>query len=317
MNRTTIITTLTFLALLQARGQEPSTSLRILKTDTQDRYFTGSVKVDLFASFSQDAAEEEMGSSIRSTLAEPMISFVRMRRIRLKSPWMAGMLSLALPGAGEFYSKSYWRGALFLAAEIAGWALAYAYDKKGDRQTDVFQDFADAHWSIVRYAQWIETYRTQLNATVTGCTGLVVNNNVDLATLNTCEAEIGLNTGNGFTHGLPRRPDQQYFELIGKYPQFAAGWDDGASITPADVIAGNVSPRFLEYSVLRGKANDFYTIASTAVSAVIVNHVLSALDAFLAAALQNKALRARARVRLRPSPLGAVTETIGTVSLDF
>lgn len=319
MNRTTIITTLTFLVLVASRGQEPPTSLRLLKTGTQERYVTGTVKVDLFASFPQDAVVEDMGGPLRGTMAEPMISFVRMRRLRLKSPWVAGILSLALPGAGEFYSKSYWRSGLFLAAEIAGWYLAYTYDKKGDRQTDVFQDFADAHWNIVRYAQWIEANRTQLNPSVMGCTGLVVNGNVDLATLNTCEQEIAQNSGNGFTHVLPRRPDQQYFELIGKYPQFAAGWDDGTGITPIDIRDPNFNftPRFYEYSALRGKANDFYSIASSAVSAVIVNHVLSALDAFLAAALNNRALRARARVRLRPTPLGAVTETVGTVSVDF
>ena len=66
-----------------------------------------------------------------------------------KSPWLAGGLSLVLPGAGEFYAESYLKSAVFLAAEAALWVLAYSYDRKADRQTDFFQNYANAHWSVV------------------------------------------------------------------------------------------------------------------------------------------------------------------------
>src|SRR5512142_2245978 len=71
-----------------------------------------------------------------------------------KSPWIAGALSLALPGAGEIYSQSYVKGAAFMAAEAVSWIVAYTYNKKGRTQTVDFENFADQHFSVIRYANW-------------------------------------------------------------------------------------------------------------------------------------------------------------------
>ena len=67
-----------------------------------------------------------------------------------RSPLLAGALSLALPGAGEVYAGSYILAGLFFGAEVTGWYFANAYDTKGDDQTLLFQNYADAHWSAVK-----------------------------------------------------------------------------------------------------------------------------------------------------------------------
>ncbi len=219
-----------------------------------------------------------------------------------KSGLQAAAFSILLPGAGEYYVGEYWKAGSFLAGEVGLWVAYAVYTSKGDDQTNFFQDFADQHWSVVKYALWIEQYGSQLNPDVKNNTGLVTSNNpnlppwlrVDWARLNAAEASIGQRTGTYFSHQLPRRPDQQYYELIGKYPQFNPGWDD------ANVNASNfytdLTKRFRDYSEMRGKANDFYNIAGTAAKLIVLNHVLSALDAAWSAAHHNKTFKLEAHV---------------------
>jgi hypothetical protein len=222
-----------------------------------------------------------------------------------KSALLAGVLSLALPGAGEFYTKSYWRAGGFVLAEAGLWVMYAVYSSKGDQQTSLFQDFADGHWSVVRYAQWIQDNVSKLNPDVTSFTGYLIPgtdnlqpwDRVDWTKLNDVENRIAQISGNGFTHLLPHRPLQQYYELIGKYPQFAAGWDDAGVMTPERILKSDVSQRFLDYAAMRGKANNYYNIATTGSVLLVVNHLLSAIDAAWSAAQFNNHLKLEAHLQ--------------------
>jgi hypothetical protein len=142
---------------------------------------------------------------------------------------------------------------------------------------------------------------------------------LDWNELNLMEDAIGLAAppgGNGYTHRLPDYGVQQYYELIGKYPEFSRGWDDnpafgtpGYLIQSTDLPVKNVSPRFNEYQLARAEANHQYDVASTWMSVVIVNHVLSALDAYWSATTYNKTLRAEAHMNLIPTNYGMVPYT--------
>ena len=222
-----------------------------------------------------------------------------------KSAFLAGFLSLAVPGAGEFYTKSYWRAGGFVLAEAGLWVVYAVYSSKGDQQTTMFQDFADNHWSVVRYAQWIQDNAPKLNPDVTSFTGWLIPgtetfqpwNRVSWDELNKVENKIAQMSGNGFTHLLPHRPQQQYYELIGKYPQFASGWDDAGVMTPERILKSDVSQRFLDYAAMRGKANDYYNIATTGSVLLVVNHLLSAIDAAWSAAQFNNQLKLEAHLQ--------------------
>lgn len=228
-----------------------------------------------------------------------------------KSPWLAAGLSLILPGAGEFYAESYWKAALFLAVDVAAWGLAYHFDKKGDRQTDFFQNYANEHWSVVKYAQFsleyfIPTERWNEYA------GLITPGTnppwerVNWNLLNRLEREIsGTANGRYYSHTLPPYGEQQYYELIGKYPQYTPGWDDAE--LPYIYSETNVTPNFRYYAAERGKANDFYTRATTFVTVAIVNHVLSALDAAWSAGSYNRNVHASVRMQRVPTD-GGMTE---------
>lgn len=234
-----------------------------------------------------------------------------------KSPLNAAIFSAILPGSGQLYTESYLEGVGFVAAEVGLWVVYSAYNSKGDKRTNEFQDFADVHWSVVRYAQWIEQLNPGAN-----CSGMYNSNpnippweRIDWDKLNTCEEQIAQQGGNGFTHRLPRRPEQQYYELIGKYPQYGGGWDDASTFTPSDILKRNLSERFLLYSQMRGDANDLYRIASTASYFLIANHVLSALEAAWSAARFNSRLKAEAHLVPREWRAGLV-EFVPTVRIE-
>ena len=217
-----------------------------------------------------------------------------------KSPLKAALFSAIIPGAGQTYAERYWQGLAFFGAEVGLWIVYASYQARADRQTNEFQTFADQHYSVVRYADWITQYASQLapNGSI-NTSGMVPNRNsnlpawqqVDWNQINLVENQIMQVTGNGFTHNLPLRPAQQYYELIGKYPQFAPGWDSEINMTPTDIINSNVSSQFLHYRDMRGNANSLYSVASTATYVLVANHVLSALEAAWSAALDNRNLK--------------------------
>jgi hypothetical protein len=225
-----------------------------------------------------------------------------------KSPWLAGGLSLVLPGAGEFYSGSYLKSAVFLAAEAALWVLAYRYDQKGNHQTDFFQNYANAHWSVVNYAQYAMSLAPaggNYQVIIPGTQGYPPWMRVNWAELNRMESDIGATAaGMYYSHQLPTYNTQAYYELIGKYPQFNQGWDDAP---PSFNYGNQLSTELLYYSGQRGQANTYYTTSSTFVAIAVVNHVISAVDAALTAGSHNRGLHASAGSQRIPSDRGLVS----------
>ncbi len=214
-----------------------------------------------------------------------------------KSPWLAAGLSAIIPGAGEFYSEQYIKSIAFIAVEAAAITFAIVYNKKGDDQTNLFQNYADQNWSVVRYAKWTVVHAQSMNANVDPNQFKVFypNGSVNWSELNRLEEAIG----GYYSHRLPYRGEQQYYELIGKYPQFNVGWqqfgdDPNKPYTYGDPLV----PQFSDYSAMRGKANDFYNVASKAIVVVVVNHVISAIDAAWSANNYNRNMEMHASLEL-------------------
>ena len=301
-------------------------SLIAVAGEKQPYHITGNRTVDFFGVSSGQLASFQtnrliMGDEPSSTSDEPT-----------KSPWIASIMSLAVPGAGEVYTGSYLKGAIFFAADVAFWTTAYLYDKKGDHQTDVFQDYANAHWNAVRYANWTLQNLNTINPAVSqssentyrqniyGTTNTVDPNGcgppfdcINWVALNAMERDVA---NNGYTHTLPYYNQQQYYELIGKYDQFSRGWDD-ADLTDISMPIKRNSKRMTEYSEMRAQANNYYDVAGTFVSVAVVNHILSALDAFWSATRHNHALHAEMKMRMQPTSVGLVPLTEARFRYDF
>jgi len=200
-----------------------------------------------------------------------------------KTPVLSGILSAVIPGAGQIYNEDYWIAGIFLAAEAALIYVGLTYDKKGDDQTASFEKYADENWSVVDYATWLNTYEGA-NIAIDPDETKQPWERVNWSELNAAE------TG---SHTLPPHGEQQYYELIGKYHQYSSGWNDFTGGANKEII----SPNFLFYSGERGKANDYYSTAKTAVIGIYINHLLSALEAVWGATRFNNDLALNVRVK--------------------
>ena len=254
-----------------------------------------------------------------------------------KSPWLAGVLSLALPGVGEAYSRNYVKAAVFAAVEVSSWILAYTNNKQGNQRTEDYHAFANQHWSAARYANYTIQNLSGLNSDLAGRETEFGDkvfpddapyDRSDPPTCNypfRCVSWTGLNemedavrqrTGNGYSHQLPPLGEQQYYELIGKYAQFRNGWDDDASLGPTTELP-SANSHMIQYATSRAEANHSYDVAGTFVSVAVINHIVSALDAFWSATRFNKSLHAEVRMRVQPTRLGVMPLTEAKFRYDF
>ena len=206
-----------------------------------------------------------------------------------KSPILAGVMSLLIPGSGEIYTEEYLKAGIFLALEAAIVTTAVVYDGKGDDKTTEFQNYADDYtnpdhnWSVLKYAEWLITYEQ-------GDPNMILSNDPNRPPWEQVDWDL-LNAAETGSHKLPPHGEQQYYELIGKYHQYSSGWNDFTGGGDKNQI----SPNLVYYSGMRGEANDFYSVASTAVIGIYVNHFLSALDAVWSATQFNKDLAVKVR----------------------
>lgn len=216
-----------------------------------------------------------------------------------RKPMIAGLLSAVLPGAGQYYNEDYWKTAIFVALEAAAITTSIIYNGKGDDKTDEFENYADQHFSVVKYAEWILEHRTALGLgdeqTITIDPDVTKQpwERVNWDELHAAERNVRMGDIS-FSHTLEHYGEQQYYEMIGKYPQFSHGWDDKPDTSP--VWNDPVSSNFSFYSTMRGDANDFYNMADRAILFLYVNHVLSAVEAIWSAIRFNNNIAVKMQV---------------------
>ncbi len=210
-----------------------------------------------------------------------------------KSPMLAALFSAIVPGAGEFYSKEWWRGALFLGIEAGLWSGYFIYENKGDDMDADMRAFGDEHWLERKY--WAKVYTDAVNVGIWQGDPLVLEEAPPPGSKQISEADynryikyfqqLQYSPELGYTHQLPDSKTQQYYEMIYKYQhQFGVGWDDGST-------AEHLSPNVITYRDMRNTSNDYYQNATTMVNLVLLNHLLSAFDAAFAAKKYNREIR--------------------------
>jgi len=194
--------------------------------------------------------------------------FEKRSALKSKSPAKAFVLSLLVPGCGQYYYGSRTKPFLFLGAEITAWALHIKWHNEGEDKTDEFEAYANAYWEEDRYSHYL---------------------------LNAYEVidDDSLATGTpGMTHRLPDTTTQQYYEMIGKYDQFSWGWVDAyADGIPSHTLeAGYDNRRITEvvpysshritYASMREDANNAFDRANWMIVVSITNRMISAFEAY-------------------------------------
>lgn len=176
-----------------------------------------------------------------------------------RSPGRSFLYSLVLPGAGQYYTGSKTKAALFLGVEVASWVGYSVFHSDGKKRERDYESFADQYWSPQQYYNWL------------------------IETKGISDDNDKWRGDSIFTHHLPDRKTQQYYEMIGKYEQFHFGWLD------TDYRRGDSTSSFRDqYLTDRAKANDAFNRAKVSVIVSLANRVLSAFDAALSARRYNR-----------------------------
>lgn len=221
-------------------------------------------------------------------------------------PGKALLMSLVAPGIGQFYTKQYGKMAVFIGVELVAINLGKGYNQRGIDSTKLFEDFADERWD---YYRWITT-SGQYSSTLWGGVGTIgmdgshkIEFSVDIDgdgivdylgnTLDNGDELLQFMSGILASDTIIIRKNLEYYENIGKYNQFFSGWYDADPDKPdIRVSSTGTAIAFAEdrdrYLTIRDNANKLLSVAGYAVSAIMFNHVLSALDALYSTSEWNK-----------------------------
>lgn len=236
-----------------------------------------------------------------------------------KSPYLGALMSAVVPGSGEFYAKSYLKSAIFFAAEVTLWSLYAINRSNGDSRTNDYEAIANDNWNLKKYAQWLKDNNFD------GAQSLNIPNNDPVAGTSEWDAlryQVNDVERINFSHTLPRFGDQQYYEVIGKYQSFVAGWSysDVNAVNKNNYLSYRPS-QIDDYMGVRQDANNFYDNASLMSNLVIANHLLSAADAAWTVSMFNKEIKMHTSVELRSiysSKEGRrITVPFGNLTVDF
>lgn len=209
---------------------------------------------------------------------------------KLKSPVIGAVMSAVIPGSGQIYAKNYLKSAIFIAAEAGLWALYAVFQRKGNDQTDAYEKYANENWNMRKYAQWLKDQSFQ------GSDGIDLSKDDE-----TLRMQINVCEERNFSHQLPRKGEQQYYEVIGKYQNYVTGW----STADVNVINKNNYgtyhlPQVSTYMDDRQTANDYYNKGTTTLMVVILNHIVSAVDGVLSVNSYNNKYVLKGSVSFQP-----------------
>ncbi len=159
-----------------------------------------------------------------------------------KSPIKSFLMSLVLPGAGQYYNGNTFSSGVYLVSETVLAGGYYYYDNETDHLITKYKNYADTHFYYSGNDPDRKSYYEMWP---------ILKDRVYAK------------------ENLPREKVGEYWELIGKLPELTVFWD-----TPAQ-------QRY--YYRMRQDANSSYKTSNTYLGLLALNHLISAVDAYLGA----------------------------------
>ncbi len=235
-------------------------------------------------------------------------------------------MSAVVPGLGQAYNQHWGKAVVGFALEAAIITGAIVWKNQGNDLDSDYQAYAHAFWDPTKYAGWLNDYNTYLQTNFPerniDAPQVTIPGQIDFqhpeawtdmewdvvldffSQIQGVERKMfHLETQAAFSHTLPDFSEQQYYELVGKYYQFAPGWEDypawratdtgeytlaiDPSMTGPNDTRPNVSPRFFEYAKDHAHANDVLRRASRVTTLLIATHFIAAIEAAVSAKLHN------------------------------
>jgi hypothetical protein len=233
-----------------------------------------------------------------------------------RSPKRALFMSLILPGLGQAYARNYWKSAIFGAVEVALITLGIKFAVDGNTKKREAHQFADKHFNIDDFWTYYASLRTHIMKDTNHAKDIVnIMNSIYSDTLireaaaahdnsyyqylreksfsqgwDDCEPVLDTNgsfqlTNSGYTYQYqPIKPDTTWLF----YPILPNSTD-----TKVDVWGDNTfwvygySKNQLSFRTLDDEANKYFDYSRTVVLVLLVNHVVSAVDALITAKRHN------------------------------
>ena len=249
-------------------------------------------------------------------------------------PGLAFLSSGIVPGTGQAVNHKWVRAGIYFLVEAAAITINIDRMNTARQQEDAYHKFANSNWSVVNYAKWLVDYHNKHEGTNIQYNDLGNNLNdgpaydiskdwprVNLNKLRDLEKKTYYYYPDGhhgeiFSHELPDYGSQQYYELVSKYFQFGTGWRDfgtNRNGQPLDNIyalnwdGSDMPANFFKGADKAAQFNDNYRLAGDMLTLLIVNHIISAFDAYFSVKLNQNKLQAHASMLSKDSGYLALT----------
>ena len=221
--------------------------------------------------------------------------------IKKNYPGKPLIMSLILPGTGQYYNKSpMWKTLSFMGVEITSWLLWKSFNDRAENLKDDYEEYADNHWSLNNWINnrfnptlvqhkslsWTNfpalnklTGTHHLNISITGDLA----NDLNLTYVSSDSLEIHPDWVESGDIQVSR--DRHFYENIGKYDQFLGGWSDANSEwyweekdvgdSTEIIIKTPLKADFIEQRYL---SNQMLNMAKYSITVIMFNHVFSGIE---------------------------------------
>jgi len=221
---------------------------------TMAAFIYSPAQANLLVEGTGDEAAVQQNKTVSELLAEPPLS------TGLKSTRKAFLFSAAVPGTGELYSGAK-RGVLFAAAEIAFWTAYVVIHGRGEDIKEDYISFVDAHIVFEEDSPASSTENWTLE-----------------------DYEHATQSDNW--HYVYTENNGEPLDRVGKF-YWADLPEEMLDQSGDKPIEQSQSPSRVEAFSKRVSANDKFKQAKSYLGLVVLNHVISAIDARIAATMYN------------------------------
>lgn len=241
-------------------------------------------------------------------------------------PAVALFSSAIIPGSGQAINRKRGRAAAYFLIDVA--SILYYIDRNNTakRNERAYEEYANSNWSVLAYGQWLVEYSRSngiengynnpggLEEQVFGKTPTWGNTPNDwdadlLTVIRAVEVQTPFfyldRVASVFSHVVQDYGSQQYYELMSKYYQFQPGWRDFHETRLMEGINHNyrypwdASMLTLNFIEGRDRADEFnnnYRQAGNILKLIMVNHIVSAFDAYFTVKLKNSRIDTQANL---------------------
>ncbi len=211
------------------------------------------------------------------------------------------IMSLILPGTGQYYSKApIWKSLSFMGVELTSLFLWSSFNSRAEKLKEDYQEYADLHWTLnnwinnrfnptlVQHKSMSWTNFSALNR-LTGTHHLNISLTGDLANelnlINVSSDSLEIHPDWVESGDIQVTRDRHFYENIGKYDQFLGGWSDASNDwyweekdvgDSTEIIIK--TPLKADYIEQRYLSNQMLNMAKYSITVIMFNHVFSGIE---------------------------------------